>query len=403
MARIHTAVVLGLLVPGVPAPGQAQQSTAAAQAASALSDARWSAWLGCWTPAARAGTAADTQLCIVPSADHRGVQMHSFAGDQEVLTELVIADGTPQTTPENNCSGERSTRWANSGTRMFSQATLACAGQPASKTSSVSALVTSDQWIEVQVSAVSGREQVRTRRFWRSSTEAPRSVAAVVGALPGSRVVVRPPSVDDVIEASGAMPATGVEAWLAESRVRVAVDRRALVRLSDAQVSSNVIDLMVALAYPQKFEVKRASSGGGGGGGWFSGGSVLDGWYPGEWGYLADVYGLGLFGVPGFFGANGYYQAGGLYYLPAVGSGGGAPEEAAHGQVVNGQGYTRVQPREPYRGTASRQNGSNQGTSSNGAESSGGGGSSSGSGGGVSTSGYSSDGGSSTGLTAVPS
>jgi hypothetical protein len=161
---------------------------------------------------------------------------------------------------------------------------------------------------------------------------------------------------------------------------------------------------MVALAYPKKFEVKRASGGGG-----FSDFGTFDSFYPGSLGYLSDVYGYGYdwmgygafgyagFGVPYYYGVNGYYQPGGFYYA----TGGSAQaDDQTHGQVVNGQGYTRVQPRQAYRGTAGNSGGSDQSSSSSG---DGGGGSSStsSSGGGASPGGYS-GGGSSTGMTAVP-
>ena len=181
------------------------------------------------------------------------------------------------------------------------------------------------------------------------------------------------------------------------------VTRRELVQLSRAHVHGEVIDLMVALYYPKKFEVQRASSSGGGG----SGLGMLSDFYPGQWGLLSSEYGLGYgaYGVPFFFGANGYYQPGDIYFIPGSGGGGSTPGQETHGQVVNGQGYTRVQSREPYRGTATSSGGSGQSASSTGGNAdSGGGASSAGSSGssGVSSGGYSSGGGGSTGLTAVP-
>ena len=163
---------------------------------------------------------------------------------------------------------------------------------------------------------------------------------------------------------------------------------------------------MVALYYPKKFEVRRASGGGGGG----SGLGMFSDFYPGQWGLLSSEYGLGYgaYGVPFFFGANGYYQQPGeFYFVPGSGGGGPTPAQETHGQVVNGQGYTRVQTREPYRGTATSSGGSGQTASSTGGNADSGGGASSSSAGssgssGVSSGGYSSGGGGSTGLTAVP-
>jgi hypothetical protein len=351
-------------------------------------------------PAARPGSTSDTQLCLVPGDDSRGVRMITFAGDREVLTETLVADGTPQAMTHDNCTGERVSRWAQGGSRLFFTSTLNCANEAAVRTAGLSAFVTPDQWIDIQVASVGGREQVRTRRFWRSSGMPPAPIADVVRQIVPVRPVMTGIAVDDVIEAGAAVPAAAVEAWLAESGSRVPVDRAGLLRLADAHVAENVIDLMVALAYPKKFEVRRSEPSSGGSIFW--GGPMLDGFYPGEFGALADLYGFGFspFGIGYFLGANGYYQPGGFYYVPNAGGGGGA-EDTTHGQVVNGQGYTRVQPREAYRGTASAQDGSTQSSSGAGAAASGGSGAGSSSSG-ASPSGYSGGGGSSTGLTAVP-
>jgi hypothetical protein len=100
-----------------------------------------------------------------------------------------------------------------------------------------------------------------------------------------------------------------------------------------------VIDLLVALAFPKKFEVHRTSSGGAGVLG-ISGG---DDGFNGDWSYVADIYGLGLgcFSSPYCFGYGDYYPGDGWYFEPGGGGGGGGDggsEPATHGQVVNGSG-----------------------------------------------------------------
>ena len=367
----------------------------------ATTDQRWSGWLGCWTPAATGRADAATQVCIVPSPDGRGVRMLTFAGDTEVLDEMMVADGSPRPAPEKGCTGERSVHWATQGTRLFSSSNLTCTGEPELRTSGILTLVAADRWMDVQVVVTGGREQVRTRRFWRSSVAPPAAVASFVKSLTPGREAVRGPSAGDVIEASANVASVGVEAWLAESGARVPIDRHVLVQLSNAHVSANVIDLMIALAFPKKFEVHRTSAGGAG----VFGVSGGDEGFNGDWSYVADIYGLGLgcFSSPYCFGYGDYYPGDGWYYEPGGGGGGGG-EPATHGQVVNGYGYTRVQPREVDGGNTGQHGGNGQ-NASGGSSSDSAGGGSSGSGGsessGASPAGYS-GGGASTGLTAVP-
>lgn len=327
--------------------------------------------------------------------------MVTFAGEREVLSESVVADGSPQSLTDPACRGERLTRWSSSGTRLFSSSTLTCEKQPVVKTTGLSGLVSADEWLDVQVADVGGREQLRTRRFWRSTTAPPAAVATALRDVRLTRPQVAATTIEDVIEASRNVASVGVEAWLAESRAPVPLDRRVLVQLSDAHVAPQVIDVLVALAYPEKFEVRRNS--GGGGGAWSSGWLDDD---PGEWGYLADVYGYGFgsFGVPYFMRANGYgYYPGDFWFVPA--GGGGAVEDSSHGQVVNGKGYTRVQPREAVRSAPLYRDGDAQSASDAGGRADGGSvDSSSGSSGSSAASpgGYSGGGGTGTGLTAVP-
>ena len=371
-----------------------------AQSPAAVHDLRWSPWLGCWTPAATSRADSGTQVCIVPSADARGVRIVTFSGDTELLDETTVADGSHLPAAGKDCTGERSVRWAAHGPRLYTSSTLTCSGQPALRTSGLMSLVAPDRWMDVQVTTTEGREQVRTRRFWRSSMAPPAPVASLVQALVSDRLVVPEPSADDVIEASANLPSVGVEAWLAESGAHVRVDRRILVQLSRAKVSANVIDLMVALAFPRKFEVHRTSTGGAGVFG-LSGGEDINA----GWSYVEDVYGFGLgcFSSPYCFGYGDYYPGDGWYVEPPGGGGGGGVEPPTHGQVVNGYGYTRVQPRQDEHVNTGQGGGSQTAASGSSADSGGSGGGSSGgsSAGGASPAGYS-GGGAGTGLTAVP-
>ena len=412
MTRTQQLVTIGLLL-AVPTMARAQTpgaSTGTAARTASL-DRRWEPWLGCWSPAARAGAPADAQVCIVPSTDGAGVRRITFSGDSEVLAETVVADGTTQTQSEKDCTGSRMSRWSTSGAQLFFASELKCSSAPALTTTGLAAMLTPDQWLDVQT-VVSDRrgEQTRVQRFWRASAAPPAPLAGTIAGLTLRRAALPRTNLDDVIDASKAVSPSAVEAWLSEGSIRLPVKRQELVKLSDAQVNARVIDLMVALAYPAKFEVRRASSGGGSALGIGMPGDV----YPGEWGILASQgygygygfgYGYGIYGSPYFFGTNPADQTGGFYVVPDAG--GTTAQETTHGQVVNGQGYTRVQLREPYRGTATASGGSAQSSSSSGGSASndsGGSGSSSSSSGssGASPSGYSGGGGGSTGVTAVP-
>ena len=86
MRRIEMACAVVLLL--LTLPLQARQTPPAGEA---TGDGRWRAWLGCWIPAQRARPDEDVRVCVVPTAGQAGVRMITFAGDQRILDEPVVA------------------------------------------------------------------------------------------------------------------------------------------------------------------------------------------------------------------------------------------------------------------------------------------------------------------------
>ena len=368
----------------------------------------WSSFFGCWTPGRTATGTASVQRCVLPGADDREARFATYNGDTLVVEETMIANGLPQGMKDKDCTGERTVRWSQNGQRFFYRTTSSCAGSPRPSTSGIAALVAADQWLDVQAATAAGREQVRVVRYWRSEIQAPAPIAdAVVRLLHPIAPRVAPATVDDVIEASREVTPGAVEAWLAESGVRLPLDRRTLIQLDEGHVHPRVIDLLVAQAYPKKFVVHAGGSSSSS-----SVGSLFvscDPWFDPS--SSNDFYAMeyGRFSAPFYFGWGTFYRPYDAIDTGGAnqgGGGGGNVGSEAHGQAVNGQGYTRVQPREPVgapvnRGQAAGASGSgtaaDAGSGGGGAGDSGGGSSS-----GASPAGYSGGGGTSTGLTAVP-
>ena len=394
MRRIEMACAVGLLL--LTLPLQAQQTPAAGEA---TGDGRWRAWLGCWIPAQPARPDEDVRVCVVPTAGQAGVRMITFAGDQRILDEPVVADGSLQRLtpgPHESCDGGTRSRWSTDGERVFTNAEAHCPGSAPQLTSGLSTIMRDGRWLDIQVAQVAGENRVRVKQYVRAAGDLPPSLVdegfRAPAPVPIQAVRV---TAEDIVEAHRAVGAQAVEAWLAEADVVVTLDKRALAHLADAKVPERVIDLLVALAYPEHFEVRRRESSSGGffdpfanpgaddafdlyalyyspfGFSWFNGGSPPDWWYGGD------------------------------VIVPPDG-GGGSTTQSPHGRVVNGSGYTQVQPREAVHSaprSGSDTSSSSGGDSSSGSSSSGGGSGSGGSS--ASPAGYSGGGGGGGG-TAVP-
>jgi hypothetical protein len=377
-----------------PAAGYAQAS--ASTAAANPGDGRWQPWLGCWSSIERAPRDSDIQVCFTPGPDVPSVRLITFAGDQRILEDSIIADGSNQTMREDGCSGLTRSRWAKNGARLFRVSELECDGKPPQRTSEIAALQSPDEWLDVQVITTGKNDNVRIRHYARSGV-VPVEIRDQVSGLPTRAAAINAAiSVDDVIEANAIVSSRAVEGWLSESKVTVPVHKPTLRALHDGRVPANVIDLMIARAYPDHFEIHK-SGGGGSLGSFFdemAWSSPFDLMFDPYAFYYSPSWSYRRFIDPSF------YALGGYVIVPAAT--GGTAQDAGNARVVNGAGYTRVEPKQPPV-TVPRESATSGGSygAGNSAASSGSTSSSSGGGTSASTAGYSSGGGGGA-QTAVP-
>jgi hypothetical protein len=387
-------------------------SAQGAPAASPKLDARFNAWLGCWRlEDDLAGTGA--RMCITP--DQGGVRLQTLVGTQRGIDELVIPDGVARPIVDTDCKGTERAEWSNDGTRVFRTTEVTCKDESPRTIKSVAFLAPGPLWINVQhLSGDAAAATVRAQRYRRAANQtlADGSRAAQPSAAPAAAELRW--STEDVIEASSKLPPDALQAALADVRQKFDVNRKTLIAMDEAGVPDGVIDLMIALTFPQKFVVERA------GGSAPVGISTGMGWYDpfmspivspyascymdeGYYGYRSYYNMCGPY-MYGYYGYN-YYPYSGYYpytggWIPVSGGdggGGGGVDTAPTGlgRVVNGRGYTQIRERSPEpvqsRGS-SRGDGSAAGWSGTSGVSSGGY-----SGGSSSSSGSSSGGGSSSG------
>jgi hypothetical protein len=208
-------------------------------------------------------------------------------------------------------------------------------------------------------------------------------------------------TIDEVKEASQRTAPEVLQAAIVEVGGKHPLSAKRLVELDEAGVPGPVIDVMVALSFPEKFVVEQPSGSSYGGGGWGGFGGTLDPWL-----ISSDLAWLGMYAPFGYQ----YYG----YYDPRYGAGWGnwvgvtppiatTPTDTPDGRVVNGLGYTRVRPRDPEPrvagGSGDRSGSGDSGRGSSGSGSSGGSGVTSG---GYTSGGSSGDSGGGSGRTAVP-
>ena len=357
------------------APAFAQTTQATPQQPANGFDSRWTPYLGCWRIVQEhlgdqtVPVAPGLMVCVRPSGPS-GVAITTTVDGKNVLEQTVVANGLPEPVAQADCQGAQTSEWSRDGERLFTRVELECAGRPKRVVSGITQLA-KGHWVEAQATVIDGNHDVRLRRYRRTSDQVT-SGSAVTGA-PMSAL-----SVEDVIEASAKVLSPALEAALVEAGGRFTLNSRTLEQLADAGVSPNVIDLMVAQAFPDRFQVERpstypSSASVSGGSSWGSNTSMMIGSaaypyamydpfyssyyyyspfaYPYYWGSSYSPYRSYGYGYRSY--NNNYYYggSGGTIYLPGnPGSSGGTAQPGSpnsrggDGVVVNGRGYTRVRP-----------------------------------------------------------
>jgi len=405
----------GALAQGTPAEGQ-------------LDNSRWLPWVGCWTFQSP-GPDDSGQLCasLVPE----GLRVGPAVGEETsaATEDLLVADSRRHAFKQDDCNGWREIEFSADGHRFFTRSSLTCADGLQRRVDGINFLSGSGQWVEIQLLRLGESRKVWVRRY-TSTGEEPAAIAdmtSMSAAAQTARVSAGAAlTADALIEASKKADIELVEAMLVESRSRIPANAKVLKQLARNGVPTRVIDLIVALANPDRFVVRKADYAAGSRvqprdtstavsagylGTYYSplyGYPIIYGWYPGYYGPYSSWYSR-----------HSYWYYDPWYWTPDVIQPGGNGPTRRGGYVDAGRGYVNVQPRTDdtryasprYRGSSSGRSSDDSGysastgSSSSGGSSgsSGGGGSSGGSSGGgsVSPGGYSSGGSSGSG-TAKP-
>ena len=375
-------VVAGAMVALALGIGQAHAAQAAAP------DPRWVPWLGCWqlvrdtadeealkaarpsrnggqqpAPGGSARSADDLTVCVTPR-EAGGITMTTRAGGAILFEDTIIADGARHVMTQPACGGWQRAAWSIAGDRVFARAEVACGEQPVRRVSGLTMMAAGGTWLDIQVADIEGDERVRVRRYRRARDQAPAGLAPALLARAEHATVLsggRPFTVPDVLEAHDQVGAQAVEAALGEIGAGFDLDRDTLIMLADAEVDERLIDVMVALSYPDEFTIdrgagrQRTSSPGlrivsYGYDPFYYWPYRFGPYYP----YYPRPYGIGPyypyyyspFGYAGWGYYDGYPPYSGYSRRPFYRGGRaiGRADGGGSGHVVNGRGYTRGRP-----------------------------------------------------------
>ena len=357
IAAVPLAALAAVALLALPAAAQAPTTP---EGGAASMDARWLPWMGCWQlweeqverAAGRGAEFPDrTFVCMTPTDDGAGALLSASASGRILVERVLVADGTRREVADGECQGWEERVWSSDGRRLFTRAELQCGTASPRRMSGISLFSTRSTWVDMQLVEVGDRQHLEIRRYNPVTETERRELIGNAATLPASPREIREArtasaeslGLPNVREAAQQADARVVEAMLAETEPRLALDSDTLIELDDAGIDGGVIDLLVALAYPEQFVVERRT--GGGGGSWASGSfgglgspSYYDPvWYNDLFPYYITPLGYGGWGSrysPYFYGgaASPFIALQGADAVPS-------------GRAIDRLGYTRVVPR----------------------------------------------------------
>jgi uncharacterized membrane protein YgcG len=390
-AVLATALLLG-----------SAMAVGAQEAQLASADARWTPWVGCWQASSRdalslelAPNKAAPVVCIIPAPGNATVDLVTINGTTAQTPERVDANGTRRAVDREGCKGWETAAFSPDAKRIYLHSEHQCTGNRTRTSTGIMSLTPNGEWLDVQGVKVGAHNGVRVVHYGRVA--APPALGADLRAkLEGQKLAMTTAvlaatdsvRIADVIEASKQADPLVVQTWLAQRGQGFNMDAKRLTQLADAKVPTNVIDVMVALSYPQAFAINLAQADGemiqtsgrtqvAQEEALRNGPTVFMSWdplYSGTYGYgygsrygmYGWGYGLG-YGIP--YGTN-WYRGPIVVVRPSDNV--NVPASETRGRMVRGSGYTRPSGGESSGSGTPRSSTTGGGSSSGGSTSSGG-------------------------------
>lgn len=247
---------------------------ASAQSAPTATDPRWSAWIGCWQPAATDLTETSPYkqapvVCVVPAAGTSAVELMAFVDGRMTGSQVIDASGTRREATRDECSGWERAEWSATALRVYLRSEFTCEGGIRRESTGIMSISSSGEWLDVQGVGVGTNSGVRVVHYrevpvppavpqeFRPALERRTFSASTARVAAGESLRIA-----DVIEATKRVDVLVAQTWLAERGQGFGLDAKKLIQLADAGVPKTVIDVMVALSYPRAFALNLARSDG---------------------------------------------------------------------------------------------------------------------------------------------
>lgn len=317
-------------------------------------DTRLLPWIGSWRLLSRGANKDQNELVqeflltISPGDSVNTLTMKGYRDGNLSAEEKIIVDGHRHQITDDKCTGWYQYSWSENGRRLLFNSESNCQGDPPRKISGMSIFDEKGQWLDIQLLHNGEDKVTNTKKYHNADND-----SAIPGANAGSRISSariasgKRFTIEEIIELSGKVESEVLETALLETGKPFPINSKKVAELADLKVPSRVIDIMVAISFPDKFNLQgRAIS-------QAREAEIHPNYYfPGPYDYCSHDYRYFPWHwapyacFPYGYSYLDYYTGYGWYYPfwtwpPYYTDGGGGSGSVEHGRLINGQGYTK--------------------------------------------------------------
>ncbi len=204
---------------------------------------------------------AKSTIEIRLTQDGKGLEISRKVSNQPDVKELLVPDGARRPIAESNCTGWQTSRLVPDAGLIISSSEMNCRDTGLLATTNVKMILAADRMADVLALKTAGQTRLAVRRLaFEKDLPAENDAQPAFVSIVDRMALAEPWKMDTLIQLSKAIEPQVLEAVILEKKVRMDLNADSLRDMKSAKMPKGAIDLIVALAYPDKFHIEKNGS-----------------------------------------------------------------------------------------------------------------------------------------------